>query len=716
MLNELYDLAECLNEAQVSMASWHRHFKPCPHSTPTYLTLVDAQGRVAGLEPIRDRERIALIRKWEVGAGDSFPAFNVPPLLEGRNGRVKDRMAEFKKRTTGKNPPEARWIETRLRRLTLLSRSGWTKVEKSGKGRDEREKVHKCLTVLPSRLKETLGEPPPSLEAIAELMRRSLKLSADALFEQLQQWLMGQIQRSPEEAGEWLDLLFFHSGKTPKKVSLILELSDRSEFEYPANHVAVQSWINSRLQGVDESQRDLKTSSSAAGMDTDAYANAPTELGESFPAVRLPVLGNVILRSMSSESPCQKRYGVAEGRSYPVGQDSRQQMKNALEWIGNPDRRDKTWSDLSSLNAISSVLFAYPSEKPEVAPELAGLIVGLDSEADPDGARFDACASRVTRALRGRSSEGAATEIHVFVLMKADKARTKLLQSRRFLATHLLSSAEQWERDALNIPTLRIRQFGRKKGDKPFWADPFIPYPAEVVRCLNTAWERAGTRAVQVHGFGVGDGLGLLLERGVTLRAIAARAIRAIVRNSLSLFLALGQAHHQGVVHRLGKKYGKQALLVPSILGLFLAKLGRRKGKYMKGPPFLVGRLLSLADQLHVQYCHGVRKGQVPPQLVGNALMATSLEQPTKALAMLSQRILPYQAWARTVHGGDEVRLTKYLLGELGRVSAELKECDLPPTCDDAEKAEMLLGYLAHSEKEKDPPATTPTNKEGATT
>ena len=130
----------------------------------------------------------------------------------------------------------------------------------------------------------------------------------------------------------------------------------------------------------------------------------------------------------------------------------------------------------------------------------------------------------------------------------------------------------------------------------------------------------------------------------------------------------------------------------------------------MKGPPFLVGRLLSLADQLHLQYCHGVRKRQVPPQLVGNALMATALEQPTKAVAMLSQRILPYQAWARTVQGGDEVRLAKYFLGELGRVSAELKDIELPSTCCDAEKAEMLLGYLARSEKDKDtePKSSTP--------
>jgi hypothetical protein len=230
---------------------------------------------------------------------------------------------------------------------------------------------------------------------------------------------------------------------------------------------------------------------------------------------------------------------------------------------------------------------------------------------------------------------------------------------------------------------------------------------------LNTAWERAGTHAEQVPGFGIGDGLGLLLEDGVVLKAIATRAIRTLVTNSSSLVLALGQAVRQGLVHPMGKKYGKQSLLLPSIFGLLLAKLGRLKGDYMNGPPFLVGRLLSLADQLHLQYCQGVRKGQVPPQLVGNALMAAALEQPTKAVAMLSQRILPYQAWARTVQGGDEVRLTKYFLGELGRVSAELKDIELPPTCGDAEKAEMLLGYLARSEKDKDLETKSPTT-EGA--
>ena len=121
----------------------------------------------------------------------------------------------------------------------------------------------------------------------------------------------------------------------------------------------------------------------------------------------------------------------------------------------------------------------------------------------------------------------------------------------------------------------------------------------------------------------------------------------------------------------------------------------------MKNPPYLIGRLLSLADQLHVQYCYEVRKRQVPPQLVGNALMTSAMETPEKALALFWQRIKPYHAWAQTVQGGDEVRLVKYFLGELGRVAGALAETDLPSRCSDSDKVAMLLGYLSRSEKKK---------------
>ena len=80
--------------------------------------------------------------------------------------------------------------------------------------------------------------------------------------------------------------------------------------------------------------------------------------------------------------------------------------------------------------------------------------------------------------------------------------------------------------------------------------------------------------------------------------------------------------------------------------------------------------------------------------------MTSAMETPEKALALLWQRIKPYHAWAQTVQGGNEVRLTKYFLGEIGRVCASLSETTLPTRCSETDKVAMLLGYLAHSEKE----------------
>ena len=136
----------------------------------------------------------------------------------------------------------------------------------------------------------------------------------------------------------------------------------------------------------------------------------------------------------------------------------------------------------------------------------------------------------------------------------------------------------------------------------------------------------------------------------------------------------------------------------------------------MKGPPYLVGRLLSLADQLHVEYCLDERKGQIPSQLFGSALMPTALEQPEKAMALLCQRIPPYKNWATRLQEGERVGLTKFLLSEMGRLCNQLKECGIPKTSDDADKAEMLLGYLAANVKSKEPTDSTESTLEGAST
>lgn len=390
-------------------------------------------------------------------------------------------------------------------------------------------------------------------------------------------------------------------------------------------------------------------------------------------------------------------------------------MKRSLEWLAALERKGLTWADVSNISGgerVPSVLFAYPSKLPQQLPEVAQLFTGLQGTSESHEALFAACAQRVTGALQGVASVSTQTAVRVFVLKKADKARTKLAFHKWYQTEHLVRSAEQWDLACQNIPAITIRGHGGNSGQAVHWQPLLTPFPAEVVWCLNTIWLRQGTQNPRqlvkddqlcdmVRKFTIEDGLRLLLDVGIQLEYHAAWMLDALVRQSAPLLLAIGHAHHREQFHRMPLSYAKQARLLPSILGLLLYKLEHRKGAYMHEPPFLIGRLLSLADQLHEQYCQKVRKGSVPSQLVGNALMPTALDQPTQGLALLSQRILPYQAWAKTAQGGD-VGLVKYFLGEMGKLSNELATLPLPERCDDAAKAQMLLGYLARTEKSDD--------------
>ena len=710
MLNEVFLLSESLKRTGITLHAWHRYFKECPQSGKAFFAELDDRGHVAKVSPITDPQIRAELRKYEKAAGYSFPSFNVPPLLQFIDEEKKEHAAKFRKALGSKKPPETAVRDKELAYLLSVSTSSWIRPDKGARSKDAMDKLNDCLSSVTHDMMAMLGESTDESRSFVELLRRAQQTNGAALHERLKEIAIHEIRSERSEAAEWMDVLFFYSGKTPN-IAITLELVDQSQFAYPANHPKVQAWVNDRLLATET----IEEGNQGHAIAPDAFGGVEGGgMNDSFPEIKIPVLGNVKLRAMSSESPCQRRYGLADARSFYVLQPARLEMKTALEWITRDERRGKTWCDVSSLGGASAMLITYPSELPTEAPELAGLLCGVEGDqSDPDGSLFEACARRVTNALKGRPVSSRNAELRVFVLTKPDRFRTKVLHSSRYTVQHLLDSADEWQELCRNSPPVMIRQFGLKKGDEPVWQRPLIPYPAQVVWCLNTVWQRMGTHAETAFDFQIADGLSLLLADGPVLQTVTMRAIQAITSNSLSLLLVIGQTAHLGKVHPMGRVYGKQALLLPHILGLLLGKLDYKKGIYMKNPPYLIGRLLSLADQLHVQYCHEVRKGQVPPQLVGNALMTSAMETPEKALALLWQRIKPYHAWAQTVQGGDEVRLAKYFLGEIGRVCASLSERDMPSRCSDTDKVAMLLGYLARSEKEKSDDDSSNTLNEG---
>jgi hypothetical protein len=134
-------------------------------------------------------------------------------------------------------------------------------------------------------------------------------------------------------------------------------------------------------------------------------------------------------------------------------------------------------------------------------------------------------------------------------------------------------------------------------------------------------------------------------------------------------------------------------------LGITLSKLGHRKENYMQEAAFLVGRFLSLADTLHAQYCEVKRKKDMPPQLLGNALIPTAISDPNRGLARMLLRIRVYQAWA----GKEGTPLARWSCGEMGRIAKELAEKLLPgQRFNEAQQAQLLLGYLARAESNQE--------------
>ena len=679
MLNELRDLSRSLIASGIQLTDWHPNFKKCPKARVTCFTYITDKGdiNISIPDPSFD---VRTIRKWEKANGCSFPAFNVPPLFKLIDNESIKKIYALKKVLQKGKPIESVTVNELINNSII----NWDKTAF--------KKNNLCLSSAVAEIEEQLGIIPSEYSAISMLIERTKKIDIKEFHQNLKQQMLQSF--NDNMSLNIIDMLF-QTGETTKQIQLVFEINDWAAIgaSYPANHSIVQKWMNDRFMHFSTARRK------AGHIEKDAFNDSAIGCEAKLPSVRMSILGNVILRAMSNQSPCQSRYGMMDASSFPIGANVRQEMKASLEWLSDETRKGKTWVDLTKKVGDAAILFAYPAQKPETEPEIAGLMGGLDESAvDLDGATFSAIAARVTRTLRGVYTGAYENEVRIFVLAKRPgDARTKIVTSKRYMTEHTIKSAELWQAGCRNIPNIKIKQFEDKT---PVWKACIDPFPTEAVWCLNTSWLRQGTYAEHIYGFSIDDALSLLLDEGNEAIRLSQRAINAIVRNCSSLILAIRQAHAFGKVFKINKKYEKQALLLPSILGLLLYKNGIEKGGFMNSPAYLVGRFLSFADDLHLKYCQHARKGSIPPQLVGNALMPTALAVPEKALSMLSQRILPYQAWAKTLSGDNkDVGLVKYFLKQIGEISNQLNETELSSTCSDTDKAQMLLGYLAFSEK-----------------
>lgn len=676
MLNELYQLSDVLKIVNIKPHDWHKDLKPLPKATikkPCYKILIGKDISIESIEPIVE-DKVTFLRKWEQGNGNSFPGFNIQPLYRVTDDEIKKKIKKWRE---GKETIDV----DLLKKWCSGDNLNWD--EKFGK------KMEKCLGTIPGELRKKCTDIPIEFKALINLCERIEVLGADGngrLFQELVSFITGSFANANTSS---LLPILIHEGSSKKKanddrggISVFMDIPDWNEYPVASKDTidCINACLLNHVHDTPDNVNDDK-------IFKDAFGDHCNGDEEKLPEVKLPIIGSVKLRAMSSESPCQQRYGTIDAQSFRIGANSRRLTKGALEWLGADEREGVTWGRADT----KELIFAYPTIMPKTPLKLAACFGA--HKADDTGARFENYTKNVIASLKGVKPNLKDVELRIFSLRKMDKARTKVVFHRNYSAQRLADAAIEWQQGCANSPSLEFKTWGEEKG-KTTIASYQTPFPLQVADCLNRVWKLDGTSKSEVMAIPKSAGIELLLDESVSRRQVP-HLLSVLLQNGKNLFISMGNAMHCNEVVTLGGSE-KHKQFMPAILGLLLWKLGIRKESYMNNPPYLVGRMLKVADELHAVYCKEVRKNNLPPQLLGNALMAAALDSPTQALSQLALRIAPYLGWART-NSTASAGLSRFFLKEFGIIEEKLRNNELPQRLDDAAKAQLLLGYISNN-------------------
>ena len=179
---------------------------------------------------------------------------------------------------------------------------------------------------------------------------------------------------------------------------------------------------------------------------------------------------------------CFRRYSLIDAEAFPVGRESRQQIKDAFDWAfdsTHPEREGKIWRILPGGGIGNPLLVCYVDEpQNQVTPDLGDFFYGVSREDETAIAdkTYEAKAEDVLRALDGIASRFPEARVRVFIVTKIGKSRIQVELSRRIAIPALKESADIWQTGAKNAPAVLLPEPQQ------------TPFPEQVVDLLNTSW------------------------------------------------------------------------------------------------------------------------------------------------------------------------------------------------------------------------------------
>ena len=470
-----------------------------------------------------------------------------------------------------------------------------------------------------------------------------------------------------------------------------------------------------------------------------------------FPQPTVPVLGQIYPFSKNGDIPAAFRYGCADVTALPISANLVQRLAGALDAITKPERKGQTWLGVpGETPSVRDLLIAYVDGAPD-AP-MAELFAADDTEdtADDDGsaeetghlndddrravvasaarARFQVRTGRVIQTVEGKVRPNFQdTPVSVLVLRKVDTGNAKAILHRALTVGRLHDAAAAWAHALDNLPHwLHMPVPPRGKGKTPRQRRPPALAPLLLPRTTQALFTRGGSERAKREPVGItaADALTLFLGETGSDR-VAQAALRIVLARQGTLLSGSAQALRRDAGSgelKAARAFDRGAALqAATLVGVLLAKTGRKKDTYMTEPAFQLGQLLAAADAIHVGYCMDMRGGQVPPTLLGNSVLTLAQADPQRALATLCRRWKPYSAWVRSRADYDEAkRLSASKNAQesakgwaiRAAISQDYRMKDvafelghsLPDTrdADDRYRAELLLGYVAGLPRKSD--------------
>jgi hypothetical protein len=704
MLNEGYALHKSLERCGVRLINRHPDVKE-PGKKDGLIVGLDKKGKIVRIE-YRKAEDISNLWTTREGMQNSFPVLKLQhPLWKiSQNDPLRKKLInlnadEIEKRKLLNH-------QTHRLNISLTEKNWWNRLQERVKILhpffETTNKDYMALYELTNRylLAKKVND------FAEELLNKVRKLQKEIPYTLYENILIGNIYKAKDKGYR-------------AEIPLVLDLSDWEKYSVRVASPKMEPFVNECLFKM-QSPDLVDDNKASDNVSPSALSGSKVQLeDDKFPNPKLPIIGNTYLFSVNDQTPCQTRYKKTSTDIISIGRQEANKIQDSLNWITSKERKGKTWYPIPGLNeGKSDLLITYLENKPNLNVNKAYLLGGI-SKNDFSDSTYEAISSVAIDALKGEQIVRASDLIRIFSLRKADPGRTQVSLQRVYTISNLVQADKTWREAALNVPNISlpffrkeiektiarqeniavsISQFLADKELKATFLSPSCPFPADLVQLTQKQWIRFGEDSTSVSGVALGDLYDIFFAHGTIERSLAEYLLSITLQRTQAILIGLGQADHKNEIYTVKPEARFTVLKTISAFAIYLYKLGIKKENYMKDTFFYVGRFLSLIDILHLEYCKNVRGGNIPPQLLGNAHLQIALDNPVSALDILSRRINIYQAWTRKEQG-EQVKLARWSVGQLGKISTLLAEKSLPICTTNVDRAQILLGYLAKSEE-----------------